>query len=217
MTGSESNDVAPSDAGAFSDWLAGMRAALTGAAESDVACQGCRACCSSSQFVHVGPDESDTLAHIPPALRFPAPGLPPGHVVLGYDEQGRCPMLTDQGCGIYAHRPRTCRTYDCRVFSAADVEPEDPDKAAIAVRVKGWQWRYPSPGDQEDHRAVQAAARWLEVNGAQLGALGPRSATQRSVMAVELSDLWRAKRRPAGGVTGPDVQEVRAELSRRRR
>ena len=34
----------------------------------------CTACCTSSQFVHIEPDETDTLAHIPAALRFPAPG-----------------------------------------------------------------------------------------------------------------------------------------------
>ena len=39
--------------------------------ESDVPCNGCTACCRSSQFVHVGPDEADTLAHIPAELLFP--------------------------------------------------------------------------------------------------------------------------------------------------
>ena len=95
-------------------------------------CNGCTACCTSSQFVHIGPDETDTLAHIPAELLFPAPLRPRGHVLMGYDERGHCPMLIDNRCSIYEHRPQTCRTYDCRVFPAAGVELEDEDKVLIA-------------------------------------------------------------------------------------
>ena len=58
-------------AGDFSSWMIAIQAA---SAEhgSDVPCGGCTACCTSSQFVHVDPDESDTLAHIPAELLFPA-------------------------------------------------------------------------------------------------------------------------------------------------
>ena len=59
-------------------------------------CGTCTACCTSSQFVHIGPDEVDTLAHIPAELLFPAPRMPKGHVLLGYDERGHCPMLIDE-------------------------------------------------------------------------------------------------------------------------
>ncbi|HET7720760.1 MAG TPA: YkgJ family cysteine cluster protein, partial [Acidimicrobiales bacterium] len=98
-------------AGRFSTWL--VRIGV------DVPCGTCTACCTSSQFVHIGPDERDTLSRIPKALLFPAPGQPKGHVVMGYDERGHCPMFVDGACSIYEHRPRTCRTYDCRVFPAA--------------------------------------------------------------------------------------------------
>lgn len=96
-------------AGSFSSWLSGMQRALRGAGASDVACGTCTACCTSSQFVHVGPDEAETLAGIPRALLFPAPGLPEGHLVMGYDEAGHCPMFRDGGCSIYEHRPRSPR------------------------------------------------------------------------------------------------------------
>ncbi|MFI5042361.1 MAG: YkgJ family cysteine cluster protein, partial [Acidimicrobiales bacterium] len=99
-------------AGDFSSWVAEIRVALRGERGSEVPCGGCTACCTSSQFVHIAPDETDTLSHIPAELLFRAPLLPPGHVVLGYDERGRCPMLVDARCSIYEHRPRTCRTYD---------------------------------------------------------------------------------------------------------
>lgn len=91
----------------------GMRSALRGEQPSAVPCDGCTACCTSSQFVHIEPDERETLRRIPSELLFPAPRMPAGHVLLGYDEHGRCPMLSEQGCSIYEHRPRTCRTYDC--------------------------------------------------------------------------------------------------------
>lgn len=103
-------------AGSFSVWLKGMGRALRGEAASEVPCDGCTACCRSSQFVHIEPDETDTLARIPEELLFPASRLPAGNKLMGYDEHGRCPMLVDDRCSIYEHRPRACRTYDCRVF-----------------------------------------------------------------------------------------------------
>jgi len=147
------------DAGIFSDWLASMQGALDGAHDADVPCDGCTACCRSSQFVTVAPDETDTLARIPRSLRFPAPGLPKGHVVLGYDERGHCPMLIDDRCSIYEHRPRTCRTYDCRVFAAAGVEPDRERQAEIAARVRRWRFSEPTDADRAAHAAVRAAAQ----------------------------------------------------------
>jgi Fe-S-cluster containining protein len=145
------------EAGELEAWLAGMHAALEGARDADVPCDGCTACCSSSQFVHIEPDETDTLAHIHAALRFPAPGRPAGHVLLGYDEHGRCPMLGDHGCTIYEHRPRTCRTYDCRVFTATGVEP-DASQPAITARVRRWRFEVPTPAARARWRALHDAA-----------------------------------------------------------
>ncbi|HUQ38869.1 MAG TPA: YkgJ family cysteine cluster protein [Acidimicrobiales bacterium] len=145
-------------AGPFSDWLTAMRAVLADGGSSDVPCDGCTACCTSSQFVHIDPDETDTLAAIPEALLFPAPGLPVGHLVLGYDERGHCPMLADGACSIYDHRPRTCRTYDCRVFAAAGIDA-DPARPLILERARRWRFDYPTLPDREEHDAVLAAAR----------------------------------------------------------
>src|SRR5689334_22372189 len=151
------------DAGAFSTWRAEIDAALRGARASDVPCDGCTACCRSSQFVHIAPDETDTLAHIPRELMFPAPRLPKGHVVLPYDQQGCCPMLGDAGCSIYDHRPRTCRTYDCRVFAATGIEV-DADKPDIAARVAEWRFSFPTDADRREHIAVRAAASYVEAH-----------------------------------------------------
>lgn len=128
------------DAGEFRAWLSGMQAAVRGEQDSDVPCDGCTACCTSSQFVHVGPDDVDALAVIPPELLFPAPGQPPGHFVMGYDQDGCCPMLVDGACSIYAHRPRTCRVYDCRLFAALGrVNEATP---LIAARIRTWEFTY---------------------------------------------------------------------------
>src|SRR5262249_23063586 len=116
-------DVTP--AGDFSTWLAATRRALGSDADVDVPCGTCTAGCTASYFIHVRPDETRTLARIPKALLFPAPGLPKGHKVMGYGENGHCPMLVDNACSIYADRPQTCRTYDCRVFPASGIEPDD--------------------------------------------------------------------------------------------
>src|SRR5664280_1492290 len=112
-------DAGDLDAGDFSPWLASINGALRGEHGSDVPCGDCTACCTSSQFIHIEPDELDTLAQVPSELLFPAPRLPDGHVLMGYDERGHCPMLVDDRCSIYEHRPRTFRVYDCRVFAAS--------------------------------------------------------------------------------------------------
>jgi Fe-S-cluster containining protein len=174
-------DDAPLPTGRLTDWLADMQRALRGEADADVPCDGCTACCTSSQFVHIGPEETEALAHIPAALQFPAPGLPEGHVVLGYDERGHCPMLVDGACSIYEHRPRTCRTYDCRVFAATGVPLDEATKAAIAERVRRWRFDLTTPPDQRIHDDLRAAATTVrELDGSV-----PANATRRAVLTVE--------------------------------
>lgn len=161
----------------FGSWLSAMQAALRGEADAEVPCGDCTACCTSSQFVPIGPDETDTLAHIPAELLFPAPRLSKGHVLLGYDERGHCPMLVDGRCSIYEHRPRTCRTYDCRIFTATglEVDAEAEDKFEIAVRAGQWQFSFPTDDDRRRHAAVRAAVRSLHAP----------SITELAVRAVE--------------------------------
>lgn len=129
-------------AGRLSTWLAELRSGDG----TDVPCGECDACCRSSMFVHVEPDEVETLRRIPKALRFPAPGMPRGNVVLPFDADGRCPMLTDAGCSIYEARPRTCRRFDCRIFAAASIEPHEP---LIADRVRRWSFEVPTEEEQQ--------------------------------------------------------------------
>jgi len=196
-------------AGDFGAWLDGLEAALRGEHDSDVPCDGCTACCASSQFVHIAPDEVDALAHIPGALLFPAPGLPRGHVLMGYDEQGRCPLLTDGGCSIYDHRPRTCRTYDCRVFPAAGVELDDPGKGAIARRAQRWEFAFPTADDRTRHEAVRAATAFLDERRTRIDdGLVPAGATALAVLALEVHGAFLQPE--------PDTSAVEVTIARRR-
>jgi uncharacterized protein len=207
-------------AGDFSSWVVGMQGAIRGEHGSEVPCGGCTACCTSSQFVHIEPDETDTLARIPAELLFPAPRLPRGHVVLGYDERGHCPMLIDNQCSIYEHRPRTCRTYDCRIFPAAGVRIDDDDKVLIAQQAGRWQFSFPTPADRIQHDAVRAAATFLsEHTGLLPNDDVPSNATQLAVLAVELHDAFLRHDGETGHTTvvDPDPQVVRVELTRRTR
>jgi uncharacterized protein len=198
------------DAGDFSTWLAEMEGALRGDHGSDVPCGTCTACCTSSQFIHIAPNEADALAHIPRQLTFPAPRLPKGHVLMGYNEHGHCPMLIGNACSIYEHRPRTCRTYDCRVFPAADLDVDDESKSAIENQVKRWRFRHASADDEVQHEAVRAAARFLSERAADIA---PATNTQRAVLAIELHDAFLAEN---GSLVNPDPQTVRVEITRRR-
>ena len=225
MIDPDTTDGAELPAGEFSSWLADLLGALRGERDSDVPCDGCTACCRSSQFVHVGPDETDALAHIPRQLLFPAPGLSAGHVLMGYDEHGRCPMLIEDRCSIYEHRPRACRTYDCRIFPATGLDPEraDPDgggsKVLIAERARRWSFSYADEEARTEHEAVRAAARFVgERRNLFPDGRAPTNPTQLAVLAIDVHDAFL--RRDESGlvaVADPDPDDVRSAVARRRR
>jgi Fe-S-cluster containining protein len=184
--GSEAEGALP--AGDFSEWLRDLRAALAQGGDAVVPCGDCRACCTSSYFIHVGPDERDTLEHLPAELLFEAPGAPRGHRVMGYDRRGHCPMFAKGECSVYAHRPRTCRTYDCRVFAATGIEADRP---AIAARARRWVFGYPSEQDRADRDAVGDAAVFLRKHGECFTGGRVSDAPSRvAVAAVEVCDLF---------------------------
>ncbi|MBV9410560.1 MAG: YkgJ family cysteine cluster protein [Acidimicrobiia bacterium] len=195
-------------AGDFSTWLDSIRHAIRSGAVVDVPCGDCTACCTSSQFVHVAPDEAETLAHIPPELLFPAPGRPAGHVVLGYDEKGHCPMLVDGRCSIYEFRPRTCRTYDCRVLPAAGFEDDEDVPLEIGERAVRWRFRYATEAARQEHAAVEAAANFLADHPEALPSdTGRPSLTRLAALAIEIFDLFVDRE--------PDASAVRTALAAR--
>ena len=74
-------------------------------------------------------------------------------------------MLVDGECSIYAQRPRTCRSFDCRVFAAAGVSLGSGPRARVNARVWQWRFEYPSEFDAECQNAVLAAAAFLRRRG----------------------------------------------------
>ena len=181
-------------AGGFSARLDRTRAALVDDSGADVSCGECTACCTTSHFVHVRPDETGTLARIPRELLFAAPGLPPGNVLLGYDKHGRCPMLVADGCSIYEHRPLTCRNYDCRVFAAAGIAA---DQQAITLRARRWKFDYPARDDRDRHASVRAAAAFLRTHAGEFPAAAAlRDPVHVAILAVKVYEVF------AGGSPG---------------
>jgi hypothetical protein len=182
--------VPVSAGGEFSAWLAASRAALDGGDAPEVPCGACNGCCKSSYFIHVGPGECEALAAIPRELLFDAPGLSAGHLVLGYDENGCCPMLVAEKCSIYDSRPRTCRVYDCRVFSAAGI---DPGKPAVEQRTRRWRFSFPAEQDGHEYRMVRAAGRFLteHPDSFPAGSL-PTNPAQLAVLAIRSYAVFSA-------------------------
>ncbi|KNZ40945.1 YkgJ family cysteine cluster protein [Acetobacterium bakii] len=174
-------------AGNFSIWLRSTRNALITEDDALVDCGDCNACCTSSYFIHIRPEETKTIAHINKKLLFPAPGLPMGNVLMGYDEQGCCPMLINQKCSIYPHRALTCRSYDCRIFTAAGIDPGDDDKARIKKRTDQWEFAYPTQQDRDEHFAVQAAAQFIKEHAACFpqGAI-PHNPSQLAILSIKV-------------------------------
>ncbi len=179
-------------AGDFSAWLRVARHALMVEEGTDVDCTGCDACCSSSYFIHIRPEETRTLGRIDEDLLAAAPGLPTGHVVLGYDTAGRCPMLDGGGmCSIYECRPLTCRAYDCRVFAAAGIEAGGEDKIRITERARRWEFAYPTPRDRDEHAAVQAAATFIREHAECFpGGAIPRDPSQLAIVAIKVYGVF---------------------------
>ena len=176
---------------AYLPWLKMTRHAQR-TTENDVRveCGACRACCTSSYFIHIRPDETDTLKHIPKNLLFPAPGLPKGHVVMGYDKNGHCPMFKNNECSIYEHRPQTCRTYDCRIFPATGLFI-GKDKPEIQKQAERWEFQFPYDDDSEAIKAVQSAARFITKYSAYFPAgFIPANITQQAVLAIKIFSIF---------------------------
>jgi hypothetical protein len=180
-----------------------MRAALQLGHDADVPCGDCCACCTTAHFVHIGAAEADTLAHVPPALLFSAPGHAPGTVLMGHDERGHCPMLRGTAAGI------------------------DADRDEITRRVRRWAFGHPTQRDRDEHAAVRTAARFVRRHAALLPPSGvPRDPPRLAVLAVTVSDAFLPARRAtrddrdgpgAGELTdGPGAGELTDdELARR--
>jgi len=151
-------------------------------------------------FIHIKPEDTQALKRIPKALQFPAPGLPQGNVLMGYNEKGECPMLADNKCSIYQDRPQTCRDYDCRVFKATGIAIDAVAQPLIAEQVKRWEFEFRGAKDREDHSALQAAAKFLcEHKDSFLPATIPENPAQLAVLAIRIYEVYAKSQQNAGG------------------
>ncbi len=203
-------------AGPFSHWLDSTRTAHRERSGVEVACGECIACCTSSQFIHIEPDEIETLARIPAELLYEAPGLPQGHLLMGYDEDGHCPMLVEGRCSVYDSRPRTCRTYDCRVFAATGVSLSGSAKAAIAERVEQWEFSYSTNEDSVTQAAVKASAAFLVERVGQFESVAiPEDPTPLAVLALAIHDVFieRITDSSEAQLVSPTVADVEARVA----
>ena len=182
---------APIDAGEFGPWLLQAAAVLRGTAGADVPCGSCVGCCVSSYFIPVRPEDTAARARVPSALLVHAPGQPPDQRMMGYREDGSCPMLEQGLCTIYADRPQTCRDYDCRIFAAAGIDAGGADKHVINARVRAWRFRYGDDGEQRAHGAVRAAAAFIRDHRAAFpGGRGPTAPTGIAVLALKAHTVF---------------------------
>jgi len=184
-------------AGVFKDWLEQTRNALLRNEGNDVPCGSCTACCTSSYFIHIRPEEKKTLACIPKQVLFPAPGMADGNFVMGYDKKGRCPMFKDNKCSIYENRPQTCRSYDCRVFYATGLPAGDKKKALINQQVECWKFKFNGTDSRELYNSIRKTARFLVENKKKFPKdVIPSNTTQLAILAIRIYPFFTNGRDP---------------------
>jgi uncharacterized protein len=182
----ESEAPAPT---AFGDWLRATLDTLLRDAPADVPCGACNACCRTFHQLHIRPGEKRTRKRLPKDYLSVARGLPPGYLLLGHTEDGACPVLVHGRCTIYEDRPLVCRTYDCRLYAATEVEP---DRAEIATQVRLWRFTYPQAEDRELQDAVFAALAFIRRTPSCLPSEAARRQPIRlATLAVVAHDLFR--------------------------
>jgi len=152
-----STDLERIDAGAFSQWLAEMRAVLRGERDADVPCGDCVGCCVSSYPILLRLGDKLAREQVPEE-RLIGPARAGERWLMGYRDDGSCPFLLEHRCSIYTDRPQTCRDYDCRIYAAAGLVP-DGSRPVIAARVRAWKFDYASDQDRREAQAVSQAAR----------------------------------------------------------
>ena len=172
-------------AGAFGQWLAEAHASLRGERDADVPCGDCVGCCVSSYFIPVRPQDTGAIARIPAELLVRAPAR--GDALMGYRDDGTCPMFQAGKCSIYSDRPQTCRDYDCRIFAAAGIDAGGDDKHVINRRVHAWRFEYTNTAEGEAHDAIRSAATFIRDKRESFpGGRAPTAPTGIAVLALKV-------------------------------
>ncbi|HTH08732.1 MAG TPA: YkgJ family cysteine cluster protein [Acidovorax sp.] len=181
------------DAGDFDAWLQSLLVSFKTGAGMDVPCGSCRGCCSAGRFVHLLPTDKPAHAAIPAQLLMHAPGMPRGHAVMGYLDSGHCPMLKAGNCSVYASRPSTCRTFDCRVLAATGLFIDGRWSERINERVKAWEFSFSSEQARQRLRAMKDAACFIQKNAAAFpGGRVPTDPASVAVLAIKVHPVLLA-------------------------
>ncbi len=125
-------------------------------------------------------------------------------------------MLIDNRCSIYAHRPKACRTYDCRIFAATGVALTDRTQVRIAARVKRWRFDTPRGADADQRDALRAAGAYLRSHpDVWPDNETPVHPTGLAVTAIAIADLFATSERDPTAPSGrsPDPATVKARIA----
>lgn len=173
----------------FTLWLITMRRALRDNKGMNVPCGNCFACCTSSYIINVHSDEKETLRAVPHELLIDTYGSP-GTKALKSDTNGHCLLMKENKCLIYENRPWACRTYDCRLLSAAGLS-ESADKTKINTQIKKWTFSFSDDVDHENYNAVQKAAHFIvtHIKDFPSGYISTKP-VQQAVAAVKIFELF---------------------------
>jgi hypothetical protein len=149
-------------AGPFGAWLAAMQACLHGDAGTDVPCGDCVGCCVSSYFIPVRPQDKGALARIPPELLMRTRHNGDTNVVLGYRDDGTCPMLAG-----------------------------GTDKEVINRRVRAWRFVFEDEAARRAYDAIRTAASFIRDKKARFpGGRAPSSPTGIAVLALKAHEVF---------------------------
>ncbi|MFO1466409.1 MAG: hypothetical protein U1F35_08225 [Steroidobacteraceae bacterium] len=185
MSSSPATHAACVDAGVFGTWLRETEAMLRGTGGSNVPCGSCVGCCVSAYHICLRPEDCVAYDEVPEAFLLQGRGQPPGHHLMAYRDDGRCPMLEAFACRIYADRPQTCRDYDCRIFAAAGILAGDDVKRVINERVRAWRFRYADDVERATHAAIAATARFIREHPEAFDGAAPTAPTGIAVLALK--------------------------------
>jgi Fe-S-cluster containining protein len=185
-----SNVLLSRDAGPFGVWLEGMRAVLRGERDADVPCGSCVGCCVSSYPIPLRPGDRVALARLPAQFLLRVASSPSGDSLMGFRDDGTCPMYADQQCSIYKDRPQTCRDYDCRIFAASGTLPAG-ERRIINERVQEWRFSFPQEEDRAACAAVRRAAEFILAHSADFpSAVRASSPTAAAVLAIKTYSVF---------------------------
>ena len=151
------------DAGALSAFLADFRLGQHEGTTLSTPCGNCSACCSSGLEIFIDQSEVEVLALLPHDSLVPLEDRQAGNFMLRSRKDGRCPMLGSSGCTTYDRRPRTCRSFDCRIFTATGIEPPGGRTSKVAIRARNWTFDDSKSSEGTTRQALDATVKFLKA------------------------------------------------------